>query len=318
MLTAVGEQCILASLDHYGAIYVSGDDAKPFLQSQLSNDINLLDAHHVQISAYCNPKGRMFAQLLIVPYRDGYLLLLPHELVNKITTRLRMFVLRSAVTLEDVTEQTVCLGILGHDIQANLPSGWPSLPTDDYSSVHSELNLIIKIPGTIQRYLVIAPLASASAIWQELGSRFMHSGSGIWIWSDIQAGLPSVWLPTIEEFVPQMLNLDILDGVNFKKGCYPGQEIVARMHYLGKAKRRMFRLHGPMETLPKPGTDLYQADGDGQSAGQVVIAHPAKGDGVEMLAVLQLTQLKADLRLGEMSGPALTVLPLPYPVGEDV
>jgi folate-binding protein YgfZ len=230
-----------------------------------------------------------------------------------------MFVLRSAVTLEDISEHAICLGIIGQDAQSRLPAGWPELPQENYVVAHQELNLLIKLPGPQPRYLLICPLATATAIWSELSSRLTVSGSETWLWSDIQSGLPSVWPATVEQFVPQMLNLDLIGGVNFNKGCYPGQEIVARMHYLGKAKRRMFRLHSPQSTIPAPGTHLYLADGDGQSAGQVVIATPAADTGVDMLAVVQLAPLQEDnLRLGDVTGPVLLRQPLPYPVEDEI
>lgn len=319
VINSMATENILSSLDHYGAIYVSGNDARTFLQSQLSNDIQLIDDTHVQYSAYCNPKGRMFAYFLVVPFRDGYLLLLPREILSKILARLRMFVLRSAVTLEDVTELTVCIGLIGNTIQATLPAGWPALPSNDYQSIQYELTHIVRLPGPLPRFLLLAPLASATAIWHELSATFSPSGPGIWHWCDIQAGIPSVWAQTMEEFVPQMVNLDLIGGVNFKKGCYPGQEIVARMHYLGKAKRRMFHLQGATAEIPKPGTDLFLATGDGQSAGQVVIAQPAASGGVDMLAVVQLSHLQGgELHLGTTSGPALSRVPLPYPVGDEI
>ena len=305
----------LASLDHYGVIYASGDDARSFIQAQFSNDVNLLDEQHVQFSAYCNPKGRMLAQFLVIPYREGFLLLLAREILDKTLARLRMFILRSVVTLEDMTDQLVCLGLLGSTLVNTLPAKWSALPHDDYTSISIEQSLFIKIPGPIPRYLVIGELATATAIWQELATNFKISGPGVWHWSDIQAGLPSIWSQTVEEFVPQMVNLELIGGVSFKKGCYPGQEIVARMHYLGKPKRRMFRLHAHTDRPPEPGEDIYLATGDGQSAGKVVIAQPATTGGTDLLAVLQLSHIKdSDLRLANTAGAALQVEQLPYPI----
>ena len=304
----------LASLDHYGVIHVQGTDAKTFIQAQFSNDINLLDDRHVQFSAYCNPKGRMLAQFLVIPQQDGYFLLLAREILDKTLARLRMFVLRSAVTLDDVTEQWVCLGLIGHNLSSMLPAGDAHLPRDDFALTQHEHNLYIKIPGPIPRYLVIAPLAAAKSFWTQLSERLSTSGASVWHWSDIQAGLPSVWSQTVEEFVPQMMNLELIGGLSFKKGCYPGQEIVARMHYLGKPKRRMFRLHSKAEQPAAPGEDIFLADGDGQSAGKVVIAEPAVGGGSDLLAVIQLIHVKgADLRLNRQ-GEALQIQSLPYAI----
>jgi hypothetical protein len=306
-------QDTLASLDHFGVIHVQGDDAKAFIQAQFSNDINLLDTQHVQFSAYCNPKGRMLAQFLVVPYRDGFLLLLTREILAKTLARLRMFVLRSAVTLDDATERSVCLGLIGNTLSKTLPDSGAHLPQDEFMLSEHEQHLYIKMPGPVPRYLVIAELDEAKALWKQLTPRLSTSGASVWHWSDIQAGLPSIWSQTVEEFVPQMMNLELIGGVSFKKGCYPGQEIVARMHYLGKPKRRMFHLHTPVDEPIQPGEDIYLADGDGQSAGKVVIAEPSVGGGSDLLAVLQLVHVNsADLRLGNMQGDALQFQSLPY------
>jgi len=314
-IQALADHDTLASLDHYGVIHVQGDDAKSFIQAQFSNDINLLDDAHAQFSAYCNPKGRMLAQFLVIPYRGSFLLLSAREILPKTLARLRMFVLRSAVTLDDVTEQMVCLGLVGHTLSKTLSDSLPALPKDDFELTQHEQNLFIKIPGPIARYLLITELASAQDLWKAWSDRLRASGASVWHWSDIQAGLPSIWSQTVEEFVPQMMNLELIGGVSFKKGCYPGQEIVARMHYLGKPKRRMFRLHSQRDEPAQPGEDIYLANGDGQSAGKVVLAEPAVGGGSDLLAVLQLAHVSgADLRLGQSGGDALQIQSLPYAI----
>jgi hypothetical protein len=134
-----------------------------------------------------------------------------------------------------------------------------------------------------------------------------------WHWLDIQSGLPTVLKETVEEFVPQMLNLELIGGVNFKKGCYPGQEIVARMHYLGKPKRRMYKLHTNSEDLPVPGENLYLREGDGQSVGKVVLAEPSVDQGTDLLAVLRVNHAGSDaLSLGSADGPLVEFKELPY------
>lgn len=314
-IAALSEHNTLASLDHYGLVYVSGADAKSFIQAQFSNDIELINDQHVQFSAYCNPKGRMLAQFLVIPYQQGYLLLVAREILDKTLARLRMFVLRSAVTLEDITEQRVCLGLLGHSMENDLASISPDLPHEDYACVSYEQKLFIKLPSPISRYLLVAELTVAKQLWTDALPDFKRSSANVWHWADIQAGLPSIWANTVEEFVPQMMNLELIGGVSFKKGCYPGQEIVARMHYLGKAKRRMFRLHTELDSVPQAGTDIYLAQGNGQSAGKVVIAEPAATSGVDLLAVLQLSHIKdSDLRLGDVAGSPLHMQTLPYAI----
>ena len=149
--------------------------------------------------------------------------------------------------------------------------------------------------------------------WPLLSNSLTLVGDAAWQWLDIEAGQPSVLPGSTDEFVPQMLNLEILDAVNFKKGCYPGQEIVARTHYLGKLNRRLYKLHMENTSTPTVGTDIYNALGDGQSIGKVVLAQPAPLRGTDMLAVLQIESAsEGKLHLGNLSGPELRVQTLPY------
>lgn len=299
---------IIASLDHLGCIRASGNDAQNFLQGQLSNDITQLQEQHVQFSAYCNPKGRMLAQFLIFPDGADYLLLLPRAILEPTLKRLRMFVLRSQVTLSDESDLIVCLGLAGNALpdENALP-----LPGEDYGLTRKDQVQIAKLPASVPRYLLLAPLASAKQVWQTQASSLLPTDQHVWHWLDIQAGLPIIQPQTVEEFVPQMVNLELINGVNFKKGCYPGQEIVARMHYLGKPKRRMHRFSLQHTPPPAPGTNIYVADGNGQSAGKIVLAEQTAA-GCDCLAVIQNDKQTADLRLGAADGPKLEMASLPY------
>lgn len=304
----------LATLDYLGVIHVAGDDAQSFLQAQFSNDISAIDSTSSQISAYCNPKGRMLAQFLIISTETEYYLLLPRAILEKTLMRLRMFVLRSQVTLTDLSNDTVCLGLIGDQID---DIGTP-LPTVDYKTTHTGQMFITKIPSVPSRYLLLAPLNEARTFWQATAKSCQAVSAHSWHSLDIQAGLPNIQAETVEEFVPQMLNLELIGGVNFKKGCYPGQEIVARMHYLGKPKRRMFRLHTENEAVPQPGEDLYLHGGDDQSAGKVVMAQPASEKGTDLLAVIRLNHAGSnELRLGSANGAPLSFEQLPYPLDPD-
>ncbi|MBI1421930.1 MAG: folate-binding protein [Gammaproteobacteria bacterium] len=301
---------ILCSLDHLGCIRASGEDVQAFLQGQLSNDITQLHNTHVQLSAYCNPKGRMLAQFLVVPAQQDYLLLLPRAILEPTLKRLRMFVMRSKVTLSDVSAEMVCLGIAGPAAAAGLQPDL-AVPADDYALTQTDSVLCCRLPGKHSRYLLVTNFEQAKSLWQQHAAQWLATDQHAWHWLDIQAGLPSIWPETVEEFVPQMVNLELINGVNFKKGCYPGQEIVARMHYLGKPKRRMHHLVLDQAIAPAPGTDIYVATGDGQSAGKVVLAE-ASDRQCECLAVLQNDKLETELRLGALDGPRLTLASLPY------
>jgi folate-binding protein YgfZ len=303
---------IICTLDHLGCIRVSGSDAQSFLQGQLSNDITLLQNAHVQLSAYCNPKGRMLAQFLVVPDKEDFLLLVPRAILEATLKRLRMFVLRSQVTLTDVSDEIACLGLAGNTVAIHVQETL-SLPVEEYQLTQADTSLVCKLPAPHPRYLVVADLAHASTLWQQASTQLLATDQHVWHWLDIQAGLPSIWPQTVEEFVPQMVNLELINGVNFKKGCYPGQEIVARMHYLGKPKRRMYRLIMDHGESPEAGTDLYVAGGDGQSAGKIVLAETGPED-VQCLAVVQNDKVNTELRVGSADGPRLTMANLPYPL----
>lgn len=309
-IAQLATQPVLMVLDHLGVIRASGADAQDFLQGQFSNDIRELAQGRFQISAYCNPKGRMLAQFFVIPDGDDFLLLLPRELLAPTLQRLKMFVMRSQVNLEDVSEQRICVGLANPE-QVAIPN--LALPDAEYDLATRPGLIAGKLPGPISRNLLVVEAQAAPDLWTTLSAVCQPAGAAVWHWLDIQAGLPSIWLQTREEFVPQMLNLELIHGVNFKKGCYPGQEIVARMHYLGKPKRRMYRLRLDGQHSPEPGTDIYAASGDGQSAGKVVLAQSGP-QATELLAVLQVDKADADLRLGAQDGPALRRAELPYPV----
>jgi len=313
-INSVLDELALISLDQLGIIQVTGEDAQNFLQSQLSNDIALLTSASSQLSAYCNPKGRILAQFLVVPANENYLLILPLNIIEKTLQRLRMFVMRSQVELTDVTDELICFGLIGN----HTDSQELSLPENDYQLTTTQTVLSIKIPAPVDRYLIVAPVDQAILLWDSLKSKHSFCSHHVWQWLDIQAGIPSIVKETVEEFVPQMVNLELIDGVNFKKGCYPGQEIVARMHYLGKAKRRMFKLHSDELHPPLPGTDLYLNEGDGQSAGKIVAAEPAKTEGIDLLAVIRLSHENSDqLRIGSTDGPVVEFSEQPYPLDQE-
>ena len=310
----------VSNLENLGVIHVTGEEASSFLQNQLSNDIQALtnnSSKKAQLSSYCNPKGRILALFYVVPAEtndDGYYLVTIKSLIEATLKRLQMFVLMSKVSLKDISEDIHCIGlsIAGDTQQTNI-----DLPKSDYSIINNDGQPYIKIPGKDNdRYLILA--TEAQSTWQQLSENTCMSGSSVWHWLDIKAGIPSIWQQTQSEFVPQMVNLDIIDGVSFKKGCYPGQEIVARMHYLGKAKRRMFQFSLDTAVDIEVGSDIYNANEDKQSVGKIVLAQQ-NGDKTILLAVIQLAKLSASsLHLNDQDGPALTMEELPYSLEDEV
>ncbi len=312
---AAAQGHILADLSDYSLIRARGDDTLNFLNGQLSNDIRQLDATRSLLASWCSPKGRMMVIFRLFRRDNDTLLQLPATLLENTLKRLRMFVLRSKVTLESVDAELVSIGLSGPDAKKILTDAAGFAPSGDNGCETREAVTIMSLPGPHPRYEIIALTAAAEKLWERLKSKATPVGPAVWAWLDIMAGIPSVHPQTNEEFVPQMANLEIVGGVNFKKGCYPGQEIVARMQYLGKLKQRMYRAHFAGETAPRPGDAIYAPDFPGQSAGTVVDARPDPDGGYDLLAVIQISSADAgELHFGSETGPKLSLQPLPYSV----
>jgi folate-binding protein YgfZ len=309
--------CSITDLSHLGLIRARGPDVRTFLQGQLTNDIKQVTPAVAQLSSYCSPKGRMLASFWIFQRGEDLYLQLPADRLAAILKRLRMFVLRSQVTLEEAGDELVRFGLAG-DCAADM---LPSVPTEEKSCLTVDGLTVIRLPGDRPRFEVLGPPPALAGLWAEAAGRAEQTGPDFWRLMDIRAGIPNVYEDTVEAFVPQMANLQIVGGVSFTKGCYTGQEVVARMQYLGKLKRRMYRGHIDCPELPLPGTEIYSAASDsGQGAGRVVDAAPAPGGGFEALVVLQISVAEAGgIHLNDREGPILELLDLPYefPAVED-
>ncbi len=266
---------VLCDLSQFGTLKVSGEDAQSFLQNLLSSDVREVSTQQAQISSLNTAKGRMLATFLIWQADTDYFLHMPRSLCPAILKRLSMFVLRSKVKIEDVSDSIVCLGVSGEEATALLQQHFGSVPQKSFAIEQHDSASVIRV-GT-RRYQINTTPQHAPALWQNLAVRAQPVGSTNWDWLNIQAGIPVILPPTQEQFVPQMANLELIGGVNFKKGCYPGQEIVARMQYLGKLKRRMYLAH--VANNVQAGDELFSAEMEGQSCGMVVNAAPAPGGG---------------------------------------
>lgn len=314
-IRAAATRDVLVDLSGLALLRASGADAQTFLQGQLSNDIRAVDAHRSQLSSYNTPKGRMLAILRILRRGDDYVLQLPQELTEAVLKRLRMFVLRSKVVLERADDELVRFGVCGPGVAARATPLLGELPRAPDGCVTREDVTVLAIPGRATRLEVIAPPDKAIALWQALAPHCQAVGMAAWRWLDIEAGIPSVFPETVEAFVPQMANLELLGGVNFKKGCYPGQEIVARMQYLGQLKQRMYRGVVDATDCPRPGDRLFIQEHGEQAAGTVVDAQPAPNGGCDLLGVIRLADAEgAAVHLGGLTGPTLGLLPLPYAI----
>lgn len=312
-LRATAQGTVLSDLSQFGTLRVSGEEAQAFLQNLLSNDIREVGAERAQLSSLNNPKGRMQASMLIWRNGDGYLLQLPRILCEPIRRKLGMYVLRAKVKISDASDEIVVLGLSGEDAQEILGKQFGELPQQPFAFTDTEQAGVLKLSDT--RFQVSTAAQYAPILWQTFSQHVRSAGSVCWDWLNIRAGIPVILPQTQEQFVAQMANFELLGGVSFKKGCYPGQEIVARMQYLGKLKRRMFLMHLDSGEAPQPGDELFSADLAGQASGMIANAAPAPDGGYDALAVVQTASREAQtVHWKSPQGEAVKFLPLPYPL----
>jgi folate-binding protein YgfZ len=296
ILTMDATPTSFARLAGLGALSATGPDARAFLHAQLTNDIAGLPADRARIAGWCSAKGRLLASLLVVPHGEGFLLQLARDLAAPVAKRLGMFVLRSKVKLLDATEEWLQYGLWGVGAAVQLAALGLEAAGDPLAVAAIKDALSVRIDDA--RFLVIARTVPAFA--------GREAPEQEWLLQEIRAGRPLVVQATQDQFVPQMANLELIGGVDFRKGCYPGQEIVARSQYRGQVKRRMLR--AAVDSAPVAGQPLFAQNG--QASGTVVIGAPSPEGGYELLAVAQLES--GTLHLGAANGPLLRPLPLPY------
>jgi len=301
----------VAPLEELGVIAVRGADATAFLHAQLTNDVEHLAPGTLQLAGYCSPKGRLLALFDCWRTADTVFLQMPREILPAIQKRLAMFVLRAKAKLEDVTAQRACLAVLGPGAAAALAAAGLTPPEAGQSRVTGNV-LAARLrdaPRVAERFMVLAPAAELAGLRDRLRA-LPEAPAAAWWWSQIDAGIGNVFAATQEKFVPQMINLEVLGGVNFKKGCYPGQEVVARSQYLGKLRRRMAIAHLDGET--RAGADVF-AQGGTEPVGTVVMAASAPEGGMDLLFEAPVDRTAGAVMLANAtSGPRLDVRALPY------
>ncbi len=308
------DQNIRVDLSQLGIIEVKGGESDQFLQGQLTSNIRQLTPTTGQLSSYCSPKGRMLALMRLFKRDDSTFMLLPDEILEPTLKRLNMFVMRAQVELANVGERWVWFGISGPDATAALAQHLDT-PRQEGDAVISQDDVtILSLSAYQQRFIIFSSAEKAEAIWASLDNTFSTAAHTQWDLLDIHVGLPKIEAATTELFIPQMVNLDILNGVNFKKGCYTGQEVIARMHYLGKLKRRMYRAHVETDDQPRPGDEIASPQSSsGQGAGKIVTAAPAPEGGYELLIVAEIEAAESgQLHLKERSDKILAIKTLPY------
>lgn len=291
-------QSIYIPLTDHGLIRASGEDAATFLHNLLTNDITHLPANGARHAALCTAKGRMIASFLIWREDGDYLLMLSRDILPATLKKLSMYVLRSKVRLTDISAERTVIGLLGAAIG----------PTEPMTTSSWQGGTAIRLDA--DRVILALPDGST---WAPAGRKGELAD---WHLAEIRAGIPRIVAATQELLTPQMVNYELpaIGGVSFQKGCYPGQEIVARTHYLGKVKRRMYRVRLPEAFAP--GSEVFTPEAGEQHGGNVLLCAPSPEGGFEALLVVQTSAAEAnEVHLGKPDGPKAQILPLPYPIG---
>ena len=313
MTTPTPAQAIsgIAELTHWGVIRVAGEEATKFLQGQLTQDVALLGLSEARLAAFCNAKGRMQASFIVFKRsHDEVLLICSRDLLAATLKRLSMFVLRAKAKLSDASAEFALYGVAGNAIEQIAASAFPAWTKVDLDAA----NMVFFHAGAgHQRALWCAPAGTPVPQGPPVDL-------ALWHWLEVQSGIAMVTQPIFEAFVPQMLNYESVGGVSFKKGCYPGQEVVARSQFRGTLKRRAYLVH--TTGTPTVGQEVFHALDAEQPCGLVAAASANPSGGFDAVVSMQ-TAAAADsadgrLTLGSSTGTALALLPLPYPLLEDI
>lgn len=297
-----------APLNHLGVIRVAGEDAAKFLHGQLTQDFALLGPQQARLCAHLSVKGRMLASFIALQRSDTEVLLLcSRDLLGAALKRLSMFVLRAKAKLSDASAEFALYGLAGSAASALLPASSAPWAKQDAGAA----SIIALYPAAGQpRALWLAPADTPAPAGAPLTPE-------TWLWGEVQSGVVTLSAPVVDAFIPQMLNYESVGGVNFKKGCYPGQEVVARSQFRGTLKRRCYLAHAPAPIAP--GAEIFANGDTEQPAGQVAQAAAAPTDGYAALVVLLVAQAGAPLQVGSTDGGvALELQPLPYALLEDI
>lgn len=307
---------IAVPLLHLGTIRSQGPDSAAFLHNLVSNDVKHMEADTAAWNSFNSPKGRMIASFLTWTEDGGHALALSADILPAFLKKFSMYVLRSKVRLADASAEVALIGVAGPQAEAVVRAAGAEPPAGDMRHALAACGLRCIRLGA-QRFVLAAATDAAPAVFDALlAAGAVRAGSAAWQLGMIRAGLPLITAPTQEEFVAQMLNYELIGGVDFHKGCYPGQEIVARTQYLGKLKKRTYRLALPAGIDAAPGTDVYAPDFGEQSAGKLVNVAPTADGSLEALAVIQSSSAEAgEIHVGAPGGARATLLDLPYALG---
>ncbi len=303
-----------AKLNHLGVIRALGEDAAKFLQGQLTNDFVLLGVNQSRLAAYCSPKGRMLASFMgFKKSNDEILLVCNLDILPQTLKRLSMYVMRAKLKLSDASSEFDLYGLLGHastTINNIAPQAINTTPTGQFDD---KIWLALRPALGLNRTLLLAPSGSAPPAAESISNE-------LWQWLEVQAGIAHISTPIVEAFVPQMLNYESVEGVNFKKGCYPGQEVVARSQFRGTLKRRAYIVQiDDAEAPPTVGQDVFHSSDAEQACGTVAQVAVNPNVGYTAIVSMQISASEdGQLSLGIASGAAMKLLALPYALLDDI
>lgn len=320
----------VAPLSHLGTIRAVGEDAVRFLQGQLTQDVALLGMNEARLAAFCTSKGRMQASFIVfkrVSEIDATLppeimLICSHDILAPTLKRLNMFVMRAKVKLTDATLDFALYGLAGSALQNTINTiATQAINTPD----RGEFKHYLKLDSGFSTLIGLYPaLGQPRGLWVTPADQPAPAGDALspalWAWGEVHSGIATITLPIVETFVPQMLNYESVGGVNFKKGCYPGQEVVARSQFRGTLKRRAYLVSSDDENAqPLVGQEIYHDSDAEQPCGTVAQVAPSPQGGFSAIVSMQTTaSAGGTLTLGSANGAKIELLPLPYALLEDI
>ncbi|MCG3188342.1 MAG: tRNA-modifying protein YgfZ [Burkholderiaceae bacterium] len=292
-------------LTDWALLRAHGADAATFLQGQLTQDVSGMSADEMRLGGYCSPKGRLLASFVIWRMGSGeFGLVCSADVAAAVRKRLSMYILRARCRIDEANSQWAVFGVAGRAVAGDdAPAPWRARQRDG-----GPWWLGMPVVDGVPRWLLVQPVDAPPPAGPGLEP-------GAWGWLEVTSGVPRITAATSEQFVPQMINFELVGGVHFQKGCYPGQEVVARSQYRGTIKRRLHLFATAGSALP--GQELFHSQDPSQPAGMVVNAAAIQGLGTRVLAEVKLGALDdGSLHLGSPEGAQLQQLPLPYSVPE--
>jgi tRNA-modifying protein YgfZ len=292
-----------------GLIRVSGKGAKQFLQGQLTCDLEEINAEQSRLGAHCDIKGRIIASFRLFFYQNDYYFVLPRSTLPLLLTSLQKYVVFSKVTLTDVSKDWQKIGLYGPSIK-DLLNAQKLYIAKENGFAESAHKLSLSIPSPVPRSILLAPASEPIGF---MDAKFEQQSINHWHLLDIIAGIPTIYPETSGQFTPHQLNFPQIGGVSFKKGCYIGQEIIARTHYLGKSKSRLYRVSFLANNFILPGTPLFDSD-QKIKKGRLIMSAKEQANRYQALVCLQTQAISHTIRLGSFEGPIIDFLDLPYSI----